>query len=314
MGRATGARAKLAGTFESVYGTPPAASGQYFSIPFASSQLGAEQPLIEDDLLGQGREGFDPVYDFVTNDGDLTVPVDVRYFGYWLKMLFGAPTTTGSGPYTHAFASGASAIPSMAIETQHPAVPSYAMSYGLRANQMRIQMQRSGMLNAVISLIGKGEAPASASTAAGTLAAALGVTRFAQRAGVIKRDGVTLASIVSAELVYSNNLEKVETIHPDGEIEDADLGPARANGNLVAKFSSRQLLTDATDGTPVELSWEWQIDPDWSLTFTAHRVFLPRVKQPIEGPRGLQARFDWQASGEGAPCLTAVLVNDKASY
>ena len=142
MGRARGANAKLAGAFESVYGTTPA-SGTYFGLPFVSSNLGAEQPLLESDLLGNGRESYDPTYDVVTNDGDVVVPVDVRYFGYWLKLLLGAPATSGGDPdpSVHVFTSGAASTPSMAIETQFPDRPSYATSYGLKANQLRIQMQ-----------------------------------------------------------------------------------------------------------------------------------------------------------------------------
>jgi queuosine biosynthesis protein QueC len=50
MARAQGARAQMALTFETIYGTAPA--GGYFRIPFASSSLGAEQPLLNSELLG----------------------------------------------------------------------------------------------------------------------------------------------------------------------------------------------------------------------------------------------------------------------
>jgi hypothetical protein len=49
--------------------------------------------------------------------------------------------------------------------------------------------------------------------------------RFAQATGQIKQDGVSWAAS-SARRSYSNNLDKVETIRPDGEIEDADPGMA----------------------------------------------------------------------------------------
>lgn len=313
MGRARGANARLAGAFESTYGTPPGSG--FFGLPFVSSNLGAEQPLLESDLLGNGRESYDPTYDVITNDGDVVVPVDVRYFGHWLKLLLGAPTSTGAtGEYEHSFASGATSLPSMAIETQFPDVPSYAMSYGLRANQMQIQMQRGGLLNATIGLIGKGEGRATGTSAAGSLAAPLAVDRFTQFTGEIKREGVKIGSIVSASIGYTNALDKIETIQPNGEIEDADGGTARATGSIKSRFASHQLSDDASDQTPVELSFGWTFGDSASLIFRVPRVFLPRTKRPIDGPAGVQATYNWQASGAEGPCLTAVLTNDKATY
>ena len=50
MARAQGARARMALAFETVYGTPPGSG--YTRMPFASTTLGAEQPLLNSELLG----------------------------------------------------------------------------------------------------------------------------------------------------------------------------------------------------------------------------------------------------------------------
>jgi hypothetical protein len=118
MARAQGARAQMALAFETTYGTPPA--GGYTRMPFASTSLGAEQPLLNSELLGYGRDPLAPVKDAVTADGDVVVPLDANAFGFWLKAAFGEPTTTGSGPWTHEFRSGSWTLPSLAIETGMP--------------------------------------------------------------------------------------------------------------------------------------------------------------------------------------------------
>jgi hypothetical protein len=92
MARARGANAVMALAFESTYGTPPGSGFQ--KVPFVSSQLGEQQDLIASDLLGYGRDPQQPARDVINNDGDIVVPLDLRNFGYWLKLLFGAPTTT----------------------------------------------------------------------------------------------------------------------------------------------------------------------------------------------------------------------------
>ena len=54
MARAHGARAQMALAFETVYGTAPTTG--FKTVPFASTTLGSEQPLIASELLGQGRD------------------------------------------------------------------------------------------------------------------------------------------------------------------------------------------------------------------------------------------------------------------
>ena len=53
MARAHGARAQMALAFETTYGMPPASG--FIKMPFASTTLGAEQPLQTSELLGYAR-------------------------------------------------------------------------------------------------------------------------------------------------------------------------------------------------------------------------------------------------------------------
>jgi hypothetical protein len=313
MARARGANAVMAAAFETTYGTAPVAG--YKKLPFVSCALGDEQNLIASDLQGYGREPLPPSRDVVNNEGDAVVPVDLRNFGYWLKLLMGAPTSVDdSGVVTHTFVSGALTLPSMAIELGMPEVPSFGMNVGVRANSMKIQLQRSGLLNATMSLIAQGETKNTA-TGAGSPTTAV-IERFSQFMGDIKRNDVALGHIVSAELMYSNNLDKVEVIRPDGRIEDADPAMVAVSGNINVRFADTVLLDQATSGDPCELSFGWQIDADNALLFTVHSVFLPKAKTPIQGPGGIQAGFAWQAAKGptvGKTC-TAELINDVTGY
>lgn len=421
MARARGANAILAAAFESTYGTPPASG--FVQLPFVSAALGEEQKLIANDLLGLGREPQAPVLDVIVNEGDIVVPVDLRNFGYWLKLLFGAPTTTigatnASGRFSfsaqpaagstitlngtavtfvssgatgnqinigaslaatltnaatmlngsadtqiskcayavsgtaivatydtagtagnlftlaasansnatpsaatlqgggnrHTFQSGALSLPSLAAEIGMPEIPIYGMNFGIRANTLKIQMQRSGLLNATIGLIAQGETKAAASQAGSLTSQA--IQRFTQFSGQVAQAGTPLGQIVSAEFNYSNNLDKVEVIRTDGRIEDADPALVAVTGSIVVRFADTVLLDRAQSALPTDIEFSWTLPSGFSLTFDVPSVYLPRAKQPITGPGGVQATFAWEAAKDAALGYScqAILVNDVTGY
>jgi len=312
MPRAQGARSQLAAAFETTYGTAPASG--FMQMPFASASLGAEQPLLASELLGYGRDPLAPIKDAVTADGDIKVPLDAEAFGFWLKAAFGNPTTTGTTNKTHTFRSGSWNLPSMAIEVAMPEIPRFAMYTGCVLDQLSLQMQRSGLLTADVKLVAQGENVATA-TAAGT-PTGYALQRFGHFNGAIKRNGTALGNIVSADLTYSNNVERIETIRSDGRIDGADPSIAALTGKIDVRFADNTLMTQALNGTSASLEFSWVISANVSLTITAHAVYLPRPRVEIQGPQGIQASFDWQAAYDsvaGQMC-TVVLKNQVANY
>lgn len=313
MARAYGSRAELALAFESTYGTAPASG--YTKLPFATSGLSSEQPLVDSELLGYGRDPLAPTKDAVVADGDVVIPVDVDGIGFWLKAAFGAPTTTGTTPKTHTFKSGATSIPSMAIQQGNPEVPNYSMFAGVVLDSLGFRMERSGNLQATASLVAQGETP-NTTNQAGTIASLAQLKRFGHFQGAIKRNGAALGSILSGDFTYSNKLDRVETIRADGKIDGADPTMASMTGSLVTRFADTTLRDQASAGTSCSLEFSWTISANENLTITVHEVYLPVPRRSIDGPGGIQATYDWQASlNTAAACMvTAVLKNAVASY
>ena len=312
MARAQGARAQMALGFETVYGTPPVSG--FTKMPFASTSLGSEQPLLNSELLGYGRDPLAPIKDAVTADGDVMVPIDAEAFGFWLKAAFGDPITSGVGPYTHEFRSGSWTLPSMSIETGMPEVPRFAMYSGCVLDQLSWQVQRSGLLTATARLVAQGETIAT-TTGAGT-PAELALQRFGHFNGAISRNGSALGNVVSAEITYANNLDRIETIRSDGKIDGADPSIAALTGRIEVRFADSTLVTQAINGDPCEISFAYVLPSGESFTFTVHAVYLPRPRIEISGPQGVQATFDWQAAKATSPArmCTAILTNDVETY
>lgn len=312
MARAQGARAQMALAFETSYGSPPA--GGFTRVPFASTTLGAEQPLLSNELLGYGRDPLAPIKDAVTADGDVVVPLDAEAFGFWLKAAFGEPVTTGTGPFTHEFRSGAWSLPSLSIETALPEVPRFAMYSGCVLDSLSWQMQRAGLLTATARLVAQGETIASTSSA-GTLAS-VDLQRFGHFNGSVTRNGAPLGNVISAEITYANSLDRIETIRSDGKIDGADPSIAALTGKIEVRFADQTLVTQALNGAPCELAFAYTLPSGESFSFTAHAVYLPRPRIEIAGPQGVQASFDWQAARDatlGRMC-TATLINDRETY
>lgn len=312
MARAQGARARMALAFETEYGTAP--TDGFVKMPFASTTLGSEQPLLNSDLLGYGRDPLAPIKDAVTADGNVVVPIDSGAFGYWLTAAFGAPNSSGNGPYSHEFLSGAWELPSLTIETAMPEVPRYALYTGCMVDTLSWQMQRSGLLTATVSLIAQGEAISPSSVIPEP--SEIELKRFGHFNGQIIRNGAALGNIVSAEITYSNTLDRVETIRSDGRIDGADPTIAALTGKIEVRFADQTLVNQAISGDPCELVFSYQLPGGESFTFTAYAVYLPRPRIEISGPQGVQASFDWQAARStdtGLMC-SAVLQNNIQEY
>jgi len=74
------------------------------------------------------------------------VPAGQNSLGFWLKMMFGAPTTTGTAPnYVHSFRTNAApVIPAFTAQEYYSTINRRFLSYGCFANRMEIDVQRRG--------------------------------------------------------------------------------------------------------------------------------------------------------------------------
>jgi hypothetical protein len=312
MARAYGANASLLAAFETTYGVAPVSG--FVKFPFVSSSLGSEQGLIDSDILGQGRDPAAPSRDVIKVEGDVVVPVDLRYFGRWLKALLSDPVTSGAGPYDHVYGSGVMTLPSLAIEIGMPEVPAFFLIGGVRLNSMALNFQRSGNANATFNAIAQSEARNNASQ--GGVPTTLPFKRFGQFQGQVKLDGAPLANLTGANLTYTNNLERIETIRSDGKIEGVDPTIAALTGAIEVRFADTALLDKATSGDPVALEFAYVISATEQLVIEAHEVYLPKPKRAISGPGGVQASFDWRAANNtvAGRMMTVTLTNDQEIY
>ncbi|WP_191085627.1 phage tail tube protein [Roseococcus microcysteis] len=300
---------------EATYGE--AASGNYHQLGLMTGALAPRQELLDVPVLGlgTGRNPTDPMLGEVTLEDTINVPVTTDGFGHWLRLLMGAPTSTGSGSaFTHVFSSGAAALPSNTLVLDYgPRLGSnrYMRGLGVRAASAALEFSNAGPARADIALVGQGGEYVS-SPGTGTPALSHGAV-FNRAAGVIKLGETSLGKVTSSSLNLSNGIQSLRTIRNDRKIEEAEEGLFTGTGSVTLRFAEGGLLPASLAGTPVDLSIGFEVSETRSLMFRMERAFLSRPGPRIEGPQGVDVTYEFRASGEGlAAAVVATLKNGVA--
>ena len=313
MATAQGSTASLAGKTESTWGTAP--TGNYSRLPFFTDSLGSAMSLTDDPVLGSGRDALQPALGAIDVSGDIVVPLDVRDIGFWLRLLLGPATVTGTGPYTHVFKSGATTLPSVAMELSLPETPAFLMRAGVMANTMAIDFAPDGSAvpRATVGLLAKSETKA-ATSGAGTVTTRA-YAPFSQFQGSIKRGGTTLANLTAGSLNFANGLTGVRTLGSGQALGGVDIGLASCTGSITARFDSTTLYDAAVAGSVATMDFIYLISASQSLTLSLAGVMLEKAAFPVQGPGAVTAQMNWRAFHQSPTAmLTATLVNDVSVY
>lgn len=312
---AQGSAFKLFSTQEATENVAPA--GDWNQLPCFSFGVGADQELSQDEILSANfnRDPADPFYGKVTVEGAARVPLDTVHFGRWLRMLLGAPATSGATNFTHVWKSGSTALPSQAFEKAFPDIVRFERYLGCRANTMDVGISDTGGADATIGLLGMQELTAGA-TGAG-VPVVTPFVRFQRPQGLVKLAGATLAAVTGGTIRFSNDMMAVDdTIRSDDQVEGVDFGQSKASGDLSLRFLSHAQVDMAIAKTPVAVEYSLTIDANRSLTFLFPRAFLQRRGRSVDGPRGISMTLPFIASFDptSAAMMVVTLKNQVATY
>ncbi len=314
-GRATNLLVNL----QADYDTP--ATGNYVSTLFYSETLAETEDKQDDNVLGMARvndrDQTQQAPGLKSLAGGLTVPLDINHFGLWLYALFGAPDTTGSGPYTHVFESGADQLPYLTIEFEKRKGAAFFQNVGLVASSLALSMGReSGYRQAELQFVGRNETKLAA-TGGGTPAAQMARSAMPSMKGLMKVDGVDVGELVGLDLSYANNPTADESINGTDYNSGYDLDEnATCTGSVTLRYKDESFYDRAVADSAHAVDLVYQIGASASLTLSMPAIRFTRGPiAPISGPGGMQAQIDWSAEQTSSEAmLTATLVNSIASY
>ena len=313
----TGQLARMAIGEESAFKTPPAA---FKSTYFYRDTLAQTTPRETDPLLGAGynndRDETPSAPALSEHGGEIDVPLCLNHFGYWLRLLFGAPTTTGAGAdKTHLFASGAPVLPSYAIEAKKMATD-FRQHVGCVGKSLSMSFEDKPGYHRARVAIGGAKENLLTTSAAGVLPAPLALLQVPASKGIVRVNSVAAGSILGGEITYSTGVSMERYVDDDDGFSAAVLlDRARATGALKLRYRDATFDNLAIANTDVALELEFAISATKTVLFAMPAVRLERRGAPIEGPGGIESNMGFAAGQTaGAPMLSVTLKNQIATY
>ncbi len=297
--------------FETAYGVPDTTG---FKISFApTSNASTTQAINSSSVINGNASPSQPFLGFKDGVVSFTVPVDDKAFSYWLKGLFGSPTTTGASPYTHTYKVDTT-IPSMFIEINHTDASGglFYMTSGIGLNTLSFSLGGDGELLATIEGIAKDTAKTTATAVTTLITDVTDGIKFGQfTAGIT---GITKAK--TFDLNYSNNIDSdTYVIDGTGSRGGIPKGIADIGGSFTALFEDDTLFATSRAFDDVALDVTLTSGTSVLKFDMEENKFDAVSNSEISSPSGLQASINFQSfysSGANATALQVELTNDIA--
>ena len=315
MTQARGFFKTVRGIFEDTFGTTPAvSSGDMIQLPFNDFQIGSSEDMIDPQTIRGNRYQAEPSYGNISVQGNAVIPLEVRSIGYWIKLLMGSPTTTGSGTYTHVFSPGNS-NPSMTMEQGFSDITVYQYFTGCKVNSMSLQFAKGQELVANIDILGKDETTGSSSLDA--YAEELVFDRFNAKEISLKKGGDAITTISSLTVNISNDLDQsIYTIDGTGFRHSLPETNFMVDGEFTVLFEDLDIYNEAIANT--ETSFQVTLtNGSYSLVVDIYEVQFARTPVDSAGAAPVTLTFPYRAyyqdNAQGVP-IKMTLVNDVSSY
>lgn len=313
-GQQRGSLATIVLDFESTYGVDPTPAA--IQVPFISESIKGDREQNVSEVINGTRNPSRPFQGNLDVGGDISVPVDKRYFGYWLKALMGAPTTTGVGPYTHTYkVNDTNCQPSMVIEKFMSDIPRYFKFNGMKVASMSLNVGGSGELTANFSLLGS--TVADSATVYDASPTTHSYAQFKNLDCVLNEGGSLSGEFTTLGMEIGCNLDgDVFTIGGGGNRTSLPEGKYSIGGSGEALFDNMTLYNKGLNSTESSIEIVATSGTE-SLTIDFNEVEYGQATPQVAGNEGVLLNLNFQAYDDDDAANSAVvftLVNDIATY
>ena len=314
---AVGARTKVLMDVETSYGVAPTTPGGVL-LPINSFSL---KPSRAKNTPGTLTGRYDPAEPFDGNlevSGGVVVPVDARAFGHWLRAMFGAPATTGTGepaaaPFTHVWKSNKD-MPSLVMQATYGDI--YGQFVGCKVSSLAMQAGGDGELTTTVNMLGRDADYVDADYNAS--APAVAMKRFNNFQGSLLSGGAEIGVVTDCSLNIDFGLDSsIRKLGDKGRVYDLPQGVMAVTGSLTVFITDKTLLMKAKNSEELSLDLSFAIDEGNKLTFSVPEVQLSYDGPTVDGPTGIKMDQSFSAyynDNADNASVVVTLVNDVESY
>lgn len=317
MGVYHGRSATLAHQFETAYRTAPVSPDAQL-MRFSTVTMGREAELAPDttinaDALMEKRDEMDsnaPI--------QLKAILCLNDIGTWLRMLLGAPVTTGMGPYTHVFtldlADRPSALMELSLSESTPSTR-FHRHLGVMLNSLQWNV-RDAAQDITAEFVGAIETrPYPVTVFDETPTALRAKNRACSKNGRVWDGTGSIGDVAEATVRFFNELEGQNLADGLEGFGYTLLGQPAVSGTANILFTPAALMDDALARTSKHLVLTSK-NSAGTATLTVDipqaEFDVPRI--PVETSKGIVVNgLNWMAH-KGETPVTVTLVNSIASY
>lgn len=291
--------------------TPAAVKMKFSEIEFGRDPQRVDDPSINGDPLPQKRDPGASTF-----GGSLKAILCLNDIGQWLTLALGAPTTTGTGPYTHTWTLTLDPRPSALMELGYLSAGKYPRWLGVMLNSLSWDIKEAEQSMSLELLAGIEVTPEP------TTPWDTAPTEYAKARAVSKRGevydvagGNTLGRVTKASIKIANDLEGQPIADGTDGFGEILLGQPTIEGSVSVLFGDGVSVFDyGRDHTsrPMTLISASEGGSE-TLTVSLPAVEFDEIKHQIATSKGLVVETNWRAHADAsAPTIT--LVNGISGY
>jgi hypothetical protein len=295
---------------ETAFGEDPGTPVGYKAYYSPPLDVAASQNQIQSDTIASGRGVPRAGRGNIDISGSFSLEFSPEQIGWWFKHAFGAPVTSGAGPYTHVFVP--TALPtSFQIEKDYTAKIASKVEAlkGCRIGQVQLACPQEGFSKATFQISGRRYAIRTAPLDA-TLTD-LGHTGWTGFKGIVKLGGTQIGGVRDLNITIDNELATDIYTFPSsggtpGERFSLPEGRAVISGTMTLVFEDFTLIDLATAGTETTIEIIYTngtgagTATNEQLSILLDHVDIPLVSPRIETPSGMEIQVPFSGFKSGS--------------